>query len=75
MHHVSSADINMLWGFAPVPTAVPLQATHLEQAELRAAGPGGGLATRSYLGGLLPESLLYVLQVRCWLGEHSCSDA
>lgn len=38
-----------------------LQVAHLEQAEVRPRG-AAGLAGRSFLGGLLPESLLYALQ-------------
>ncbi len=47
-------DRNQFLGFL-------LQVAHLEQAEVRPRG-AAGLAGRSFLGGLLPESLLYVLQ-------------
>jgi hypothetical protein len=63
-------NVSICWHIGLLPSlvttqaAVCWQATHLEQAELRAAMAGGGLAGRSYLGGLLPESLLYVLQVQ-----------
>lgn len=42
------------------PFGVHVQVAHLEQAEVRRGG--GGLAARSFLGALLPESLVQVLQ-------------
>lgn len=42
---------------------LPMQASHLQQHSIaNPSSPGAGvLSTRSFLGGLLPESLLYVL--------------
>lgn len=49
-----------LFKAAKHPFWVHVQVAHLEQAEVRRGS--GGLAARSFLGGLLPESLVHVLQ-------------